>query len=671
MAQPVGQSAGQPEPQQPEDRQPEPLLDPSNDRFVAVPVQYGAVWDMYKRAEASFWTAEELDLSADARDFEKLSDGERHFISHVLAFFAASDGIVNENLATRFYNEVQIPEARAFYGFQIAIEGIHCVAPETLLLTDKGYFAIEQLCDKEVSVWNGETWSGVTVRHTGVQPLLKVMLSNGMELSCTPGHKWFVRKGNQAHPEHCFVEKVETKDLQIGDIIARYQAPVVDVADPDEFRNPYTHGAFCGDGSYCNNYPRIVLHGEKRSMLPYMEVSSATPRPGTDFIGCYLTNKINKDKYVVPINYSLHTKLRWLEGFCDTDGCTSWNASKTATSIQLSSINRKFLSDVQLMLTTMGVQAKIAVSQPERTTMLPDGKGGKREYWCQEIYVMYITAEAVGKLVELGFAPKRLAIVTKPGMVGNPRLVRVESIVDEERVTDTYCFNEPLRHAGMFNGIVTGQSETYGLLLQTLIKDPQERDHLLHAIDTVPIVQKKAAWALKWITSSDSFAERLVAFACVEGIFFSGSFCSLFWLKKRGLMPGTTFSNELISRDEGLHTDFACLLYSMLVNKLPESRITEIVGEAVAIECEFVCDALPVDLIGMNSRSMADYIRFVADRLLLALGCDKQYNVHNPFDFMEMISLQGKTNFFEKRVGEYQKAGVMGGHGTISFDEDF
>ena len=319
---------------------PEPLLDPSNDRFVAVPVRYSAVWDMYKKAEASFWTAEEIDLSQDPKDFQKMTDGERHFIGHVLAFFAASDGIVNENLATRFYNEVQIPEARAFYGFQIAIEGIH--------------------------------------------------------------------------------------------------------------------------------------------------------------------------------------------------------------------------------------------------------------------------------------------------------------------------------------------QEVYGLLLQELVKDPAERARLLHAIDTIPIVKKKAEWALKWITSSDSFAERLVAFACVEGIFFSGSFCALFWLKKRGLLPGTTFSNELISRDEGLHTDFACLLYSMLVNKLPEDRIHAIVREAVAIEHEFVCDALPVDLIGMNSGLMSRYIEFVADRLLVALGCGKAYDAANPFDFMEMISLQGKTNFFEKRVGEYQKAGVLSaGHGEISFDEDF
>ena len=202
-------------------------------------------------------------------------------------------------------------------------------------------------------------------------------------------------------------------------------------------------------------------------------------------------------------------------------------------------------------------------------------------------------------------------------------------------------------------------SETYSLLIDTYVKDQTEKMHLLNAIETVPSVQKKAKWALKWCDSNNaSFAERMIAFAAVEGIFFSGSFCAIFWLKKRGLMPGLCFSNELISRDEGMHCDFACLLYSKMVNKLPESRITEIITNAVEIEKEFVVDALPVELIGMNSGLMCDYIEFCADRLLGALGCSKHYNAVNPFEWMEMISLQGKTNFFEKRVGEYAKSGV-------------
>merc|ERR1712060_1006015 len=219
-------------------------------------------------------------------------------------------------------------------------------------------------------------------------------------------------------------------------------------------------------------------------------------------------------------------------------------------------------------------------------------------------------------------------------------------------------------------------SETYSLLIDTYITDPAEKHKLFSAIDTVPCVAKKANWALRWITKSTRFAERLVAFAVVEGIFFSGSFCAIFWLKKRGLMPGLTFSNELISRDEGLHCDFACLLYSLMNKKLDKSKVLEIVKEAVEIEKEFVCDSLPVGLIGMNADMMKGYIDFVADRLLVELGLEKEYNTQNPFEFMELISLQGKTNFFEKRVGEYQKAGVMGSVNNtsahaFSLDEDF
>lgn len=215
-------------------------------------------------------------------------------------------------------------------------------------------------------------------------------------------------------------------------------------------------------------------------------------------------------------------------------------------------------------------------------------------------------------------------------------------------------------------------SEMYSLLIDTYIKDGAEKNHLLHAIETVPCVTKKAEWALRWI-SNGSFAERLVAFAAVEGIFFSGSFCSIFWLKKRGLMPGLSTSNEFISRDEGMHCDFACLLYSMLENKLSREQVTSIIRDAVTIEHEFVTDALPVSLIGMNAKMMCQYIEFVADRLLVSLGYDKIYMSSNPFDFMEMISLQGKTNFFEKRVSEYKKASVgqQQAENLFKLDEDF
>jgi ribonucleoside-diphosphate reductase beta chain len=215
-------------------------------------------------------------------------------------------------------------------------------------------------------------------------------------------------------------------------------------------------------------------------------------------------------------------------------------------------------------------------------------------------------------------------------------------------------------------------SETYSLLIDSYIQDPAEKDMLFRAIETIPAVKKKAEWALKWI-DSPHFQERLVAFAAVEGIFFSGSFCSIFWLKKRGLMPGLSFSNELISRDEGMHMDFAVMLHNNhLSNKVSEERIKEIITSALEIEKEFITESLPVRLIGMNSDLMKQYLEFVADRLLVDLGCSKAYNSENPFDFMANISLQGKTNFFEKRVGEYQKSGVMNkSEDSFDFDTDF
>lgn len=319
----------------------EPILAENESRFVLFPIQHADIWKMYKQAKASFWTAEEVDLAQDMHDWERLSDNERHFIKHVLAFFAASDGIVNENLVLNFMREVQIPEARCFYGFQVAIENIH--------------------------------------------------------------------------------------------------------------------------------------------------------------------------------------------------------------------------------------------------------------------------------------------------------------------------------------------AEMYSLLIDTYIKDPTEKDYLFNALNNLACVSKKGHWALRWIENAPSFAHRLIAFAAVEGIFFSGSFCAIYWLKKRGLMPGLTFSNELISRDEGLHCDFACLLYSMLTQKLDPKEIEAIITEAVEFEKEFVTDALPVNLIGMNAELMTQYIENIADRLLLSLGNDKVYFAENPFPWMEMISLQGKTNFFEKRVGDYQKAGVTSDRNkqVFAMDEDF
>lgn len=242
----------------------------------------------------------------------------------------------------------------------------------------------------------------------------------------------------------------------------------------------------------------------------------------------------------------------------------------------------------------------------------------------------------------------------------------VERFSQEVQVTEARCFY------GFQIAIENIHSEMYSLLIETYINDPKEKEFLFNAIETLPCVKKKADWALKWISSKTAtFGERIVAFAAVEGIFFSGSFASIFWLKKRGLMPGLTFSNELISRDEGMHCDFACLLFRHLVQKPSKLRITNIIRDAVAIEQEFLSVALPVSLIGMNCKLMCQYIEFVADRLLADLGCDKVYNVKNPFDFMTNISTDGKTNFFEKKVGEYQKAEVVDKNVVFTTEADF
>lgn len=266
------------------------------------------------------------------------------------------------------------------------------------------------------------------------------------------------------------------------------------------------------------------------------------------------------------------------------------------------------------------------------------------------------------------FISRILAFFAASDGIVNENLV--ENFSGEVSCTEAKCFY------GFQIMMENIHSETYSLLIDTYIKDPQESNYLFNAIENIPAIKKKADWALRWINDKDAlFAERLIAFAAVEGIFFSGSFASIFWLKKRGLMPGLTFSNELICRDEGLHTDFACLLFSHLQNRINSDIVEKIILEAVAIEKEFFTDALPVSLLGMNSKLMCQYVEFVADRLLVALGNKKYFKVANPFDFMENISLAGKTNFFEKRVSDYQKAGVManseGANTGFSFDDDF
>lgn len=265
---------------------------------------------------------------------------------------------------------------------------------------------------------------------------------------------------------------------------------------------------------------------------------------------------------------------------------------------------------------------------------------------------------------EQNFIKHILAFFAASDGIVNENLV--ERFSQEVQVTEARCFY------GFQIMMENVHSEMYSLLLNTYISDPTERDHLFRAIETMPCIKKKADWALNWIGNKNAtYGERVVAFAAVEGIFFSGAFASIFWLKKRGLMPGLTFSNELISRDEGLHTDFACLMFKHLIQKPSQERIYQIIRDAVAIEQEFLTEALPCAMLGMNCDLMKQYIEFVADRLLVELECDKLWNSQNSFDFMEQISLEGKTNFFEKRVGEYQKAGVMAKKEDHVFDTNY
>jgi ribonucleotide reductase beta subunit family protein with ferritin-like domain len=654
------------------------LLTPNDTRYVMFPIQDDSIWKMYKKQVDCFWRAEEIDFSKDLNDWKIFSLEEQYFISMVLAFFAASDGIVTENLAIKFMGDVQLAEARAFYGFQIAMENIHCVTGTTKILTDNGYFNIKDLVEKKVNIWNGTEFTEVEVKYTGNQPIYKVELSNGMELDCTSGHKWLIRRGNQSHSEtykmEYKMEKIETQSLTIGDVLEKYDLPVVNIKDPDEFMNPYIHGFFCGDGSYSNNYPIIYLYHKKKELLPFFKYNSKSI--SGDAIKINITEYINKPKYEVPINYSIETKLRWLEGYVDADGCVKHNKTRDSTSIQIVSINYHFLKDVQFLLTTLGVHSNIKLMRETTEKLLPknDGTGEYALYNCKTCFVLYINGKYVSQLMNLGFQPKRLVLIKCERLLNSnkPALIRIKNIIKISDDEETFCFNEPKLHTGIFNGILTGQSETYSLMIDTFIKDDEQKDKLFNAVSNFPCITKKADWAKRWINDNrSSFAARLVAFACVEGIFFSSSFASIYWIKKRGLMPGLTFSNELISRDEALHCEFAVLLYSKLQKKLNKKRIYEIIQDAVTIEKEFITEAIPCKLIGMNSKLMCQYIEFVADRLCLQLGYDKIYNSTNPFDFMELISIETKVNFFERTNSEYSLANKSMDKDIFEFNADF
>lgn len=578
----------------------EELLAPVQNRFVLFPIRYNAIWQMYKKAESAFWTAEEVDLSKDMNDWERLNDNERHFIEYVLAFFAGSDGIVNENLAARFMNDIQIPEARAFYGFQIAMENIHCVTGDTEILTREGYMTIRHLAGKVVDVWNGEEFSSVMVAKTSESaPVSTVRLSNGMKLTCTSDHKWAI----VGHDDWVF-----TKDLTEGMKLKPWVYPSdEDATDPEIFSNAYKHGSM---------------------------VSSSNAEYNPCAFNC-------RGREFIPQNYSRKTKMEWLRGVLS-------NATKSPyNQLILKHNDVEFLKHLQLFMTSLSVHDSILSEA--------DAENGEAQH---RLFVPDWIIAPDGDIPESSKIAQDICVM---------------SVTPENEPQATYCFEEPKRHMGIFNGILTGQSEMYSVLIDTYIKDSAKRHKLFNAIDTIPAIKKKAEWAIRWIEDkSANFATRLVAFACVEGIFFSGAFCSIFWLKERGLMPGLCVSNELISRDESLHTEFAALLYSMMQNKLSQETIYEIIRDAVAIEDEFINESIPCNMLGMNAELMSQYIKFVADRLVSQLGYDKIWNVSNPFPFMDRIGIEHKPNFFEVRNDVYTKANVGGSDvHAFSLEEDF
>ena len=590
------------------------LLKSENNRLTIFPIQNNEIWKAYEIQQALFWTAKEIDFHKDYDDFNKLNQNEQHFIKMVLAFFSSADTIVNINIGERFSKDIKIREGLVVYNWQKMMEDIHCVSGDTKILIENGYYQIEDLLNQKIKVWNGNTFSDTIVKYTGDSELYQITLSNNMTLKCTPKHKWFIQDEKPECLKKYIKNIVFTENLKIDDIIWDYELPIINVSDPDEFINPYIHGFSYGD-------------------------------------------KINKPNHTVPINYSLSTKLRWLEGFCDNNGYIV--NKNTHLSIQITNIDLEFLKNVQLMLTTMGINPDISKLQQDE----------------KECYIMCIDTYDLIRLLNLGFSPKRLIIDPnyKNTVFDINKLLKIKNIEKMNGIYKTYCFNEEKEHSGIFNGILTGQSQVYSLQIENIVKEPDEKKKLLNAVENFDCVAEKAGWAVKWIESKDCFARRLIAFAIVEGVFFSGSFCAIFWLKKRNLMPGLCASNELIARDESQHCNFAILLYSMLSNKIPEADVHAMFLDAVNIEIKFITESLPCSLLGMNSDSMTQYIKYVADRLLVDLGYSRFWNTTNPFDFMESISLEGKKNFFEGRPTQYQKASTLNKsrENTFDFIEDF
>ena len=606
----------------------EDILTQTDDRFVLFPIKHHDIWDLYKKALSSFWTVDELDFSTDVSDWEtKLNDNERFFIKNILAFFAASDGIVNENLALKFYNEIQVPEIRNLYSSQILIEAIHseCVVGDTLVLTSEGYLKIKDLVGNVVKIWNGKRWSEVLVENTGQKQIYSIELSNGLELKCSQYHTWYLDSGLY-YPD----TKCKSYDLKCGDFLDKdYDLPILHI-DNNNFKYPRKHAYFSStEYSFFSIYNII-------DTLAYPDIFYKIPR------------------YTVPINYSKEIKLEYIKGLLDSECSEIEETEANIYSLYVYSKNKSYLQNISLLLTTFNIKCDIVFSETIERTIY-------------KIWFILLTNTDLLYLKYQGLDHPKLNVLDMDFYKEKKSYtnVSIKNVKNTKTLQDTFCFHETLEGKGIFNGIFTGQC--YSLMIDTFIKNKKEKELLFNSLQNNEIVAKKARWALKWINDSNSFAERLLAFGAVEGIFFSGSFCSIFWLKERNLMPSLVASNQFISRDESLHCETCVVIYSKLKNKLPQKRVHEIFMEAYEIETEFITKSLPVNLIGMNVILMKQYIQFVTDYWLTKLNYSKLFNVENPFGFMNYISLETKTNFFDKRPTEYTKAILT----KFDLDEEF
>jgi ribonucleotide reductase beta subunit family protein with ferritin-like domain len=622
----------------------DPIINPSSDsdRYVLLPMKYHDIWEMHIKMQEAFWVFNEIrSFHQDLIDWRsKLNDNERHFIKMVLAFFASADGIVNENLVTRFYEEIQAPEARDVYTIQMHIESIHCVHGDTRILTDRGHYRIADMEGKLVNVYNGQVFSSVQVIKTAEKArFATVRLSNGAQLHCTDRHRWFTTQLKDGQPT---LTVKYTCELTLGDKLWPMTLPIVpDVNQPPTLSYAPLLGYLFTRGAVRSNQRCIAMSDEDQGLALGMRKANTTGR----FV---IPNEALSMLDLVPCNYALSTRLGFLRGLLS--GRDVYHTHDQLVMCFLSPRRGAFrrANDIRLFLGTLGLSAYT------QTRLSP-------QYGRTKVYVSLDALRVVERALDMSFGLDRITafnqIMAGPNNMDqvsrNEISVRSLSYADHLGESPSYCFTEPLRGAGTFNGVVTGQSETYSRLIDAYIEDPAEREHIFKSLEHVPIINKKAAWAKTWATNDDvTFGERIFGQGCTEAIFFAASFASIFWFRSRGLLPALSQANTKIAIDEFMHAQFASLIFRdhLVHQKCSPERCYEIVRDAVNLEFEFITEALPCSLIGMNDDLMRTYIESVADNYLEACGLDRIYHSTNPFPFVEAaLDLPSLANFFENK----------------------